>query len=131
MRDYTRYGGSHLQGGMGIWKEAVCKVCGKTYMRTAEHAYKECCSWSCLSRQHKREDEAQKAREEAEERQIIQKERARVERTIEKCRARVAYYDVIAAQTKDVKAKSYAKEARGKWQRVLLDAEAHLARLQS
>lgn len=130
MRDYLCCGGNHLDGGMGLYKRAVCAVCGKTYMRTSQHVYKDCCSWTCL-----RKTEKPKKRVEMEDWEEQESKRRadalrRAEERVEKCKRRLDYHSKAVLTAKTADKRRAEKKMIQNWRQALKDAREQLESLQ-
>lgn len=86
----VRLGGSSL---LQAWKsqESQCIWCKKVFLHTTEHAYKGCCSWSCLCRLRESEDNRRQGRR---SKAIINTEEQALAR-IEVCKEKMAHYQGI------------------------------------
>lgn len=129
MRDYLCCGGNHLDGGIGYYKQATCAVCGKTYMRTSQHVYRDCCSWTCLRKTEKPRKRAKMEDWEEQERKRRADALRRAEERIEKCESRLAYHSKAEKAAKTSERRQVERQIIKNWRKALKDAQEQLESL--
>lgn len=113
----ARLGGSRLTMA-GAYIEDKCLECGKVFLRTPEHVYRNCCTHKCMR--------AQEAKNERRKKGYHRDVNVLLKR-VERCKERIAYHtQVIESAKPGTKAKSNAARQRREWRDKLDDYEMQL-----
>lgn len=118
----VRLGGSAL---LQAWKgqESQCNWCKKVFLHTDEHAYKGCCSWSCLCRLRESESNQKQSRR---TKTIIRTETQALNRIVE-CKEKIAHYEQMSSDAVvNGRTKKSVKSTIWEWKCKLKDAERTL-----